>query len=281
MRELNVNIVRSAVAQMVVDANCCIGETMMQCLRQCRDAEEAPLSRSILDKIILNDQLAEERQVAMCQDTGMAIFRVKVGQDIRFTGGSLEEVIQQGTAEGYCDGYLRKSVVADPLFDRINTRDNTPAIIYYEMVDGDQLDITCAPKGFGSENMSAIKMLKPADGVDGVLDFVMQTVKNAGPNPCPPMVIGVGIGGTFETCAQLSKFALMREVGSHNDDERYAALEDELMQRINALRIGPAGLGGNTSALGVHIEYFPTHIAGLPVAVNICCHAYRHSHVVL
>jgi len=217
----------------------------------------------------------------MCQDTGMAIFRVKVGQDIRFVGGSLEEAIQRGTAEGYCDGYLRKSVVNDPLFERVNTRDNTPAIIYYEMVDGDKLDITFAPKGFGSENMSAIKMLKPADGVDGVLDFVMQTVKNAGPNPCPPMVIGVGIGGTFEKCAQLSKFALMREVGSHNEDARYAALEKELMQCINTLHIGPAGLGGNTSALGVHIEYFPTHIAGLPVAVNICCHAYRHSHVVL
>ena len=280
-RFLDVSLVREAVAKLVVDANCCIGENMMRCLERCRDSEEKPLSRSILDKIVLNDRLAEERMVAMCQDTGMAIFRVQVGQEICFTGGSLDEAIQAGTAQGYCEGYLRKSVVSDPLFDRVNTKDNTPAIIYYEMVPGDKLHITFAPKGFGSENMSAIKMLKPADGVDGVLDFVVDTVKKAGPNPCPPIVVGVGIGGTFEKAAQLSKFALMREVGSHNEDERYAGLEDELMQRINALAIGPAGLGGSTTALGVHVEWFPTHIAGLPVAVNICCHAYRHGSVTL
>ena len=281
MRELDVSVVRDAVAQLVVDANCRIGEGMMHCLERCRDQEEKPLSRSILDKIVLNDRLAEERMVAMCQDTGMAIFRVQVGQELCFTGGSLEEAIQQGTAQGYTDGYLRKSVVAEPLFDRVNTRDNTPAIIYYEMVPGDQLHITFAPKGFGSENMSAIKMLKPADGVDGVVDFVVNTVKNAGPNPCPPIVVGVGIGGTFEKCAQLSKFALMRDIGSRNDDPRYAALEEELLAKINALAIGPAGLGGSTTALGVHVEWFPTHIAGLPVAVNICCHAYRHGSVTL
>ena len=211
----------------------------------------------------------------------MAIFRVQVGQEICFTGGSLEQAIQDGTAQGYAEGYLRKSVVSDPLFDRTNTRDNTPAIIYYEMIPGDQIHITFAPKGFGSENMSAIKMLKPADGVDGVLDFVVDAVKKAGPNPCPPIVVGVGIGGTFEKAAQLSKFALMRDVGSHNADARYAALEDALLERINALNIGPAGLGGGTTALGVHVEWFPTHIAGLPVAVNLCCHAYRHSSVTL
>ena len=281
MRELDVSVVREAVAQMVVDANCRIGTETMACLERCRDLETKPLSRSVLDKIVLNDRLAEDRMVAMCQDTGMAIFRVQVGQELCFTGGSLEEAIQQGTAQGYTDGYLRKSVVAEPLFERVNTRDNTPAIIYYEMVPGDQLQITFAPKGFGSENMSAIKMLKPADGVDGVVDFVVNTVKNAGPNPCPPIVVGVGIGGTFEKCAQLSKFALMRDIGSRNDDPRYAALEEELLAKINALAIGPAGLGGSTTALGVHVEWFPTHIAGLPVAVNICCHAYRHGSVTL
>ncbi len=281
MRELDVSVVRQAVAQLVVDANCRIGEDMLTCLERCRDTEEKTLSRNVLDMIVRNDRLAEERMVAMCQDTGMAIFRVQVGQDIHFTGGSLDQAIQDGTAQGYCDGYLRKSVASDPLFDRVNTKNNTPAIIYYEMVPGDQLHITFAPKGFGSENMSAIKMLKPADGVDGVLDFVVNTVKNAGPNPCPPIVVGVGIGGTFEKAAQLSKFALMRDVGGHNADARYAQLEDELLQRINALQIGPAGLGGSTTALGVHVEWFPTHIAGLPVAVNICCHAYRHSSVTL
>ena len=281
MRELDVSVVRQAVAQLVVQANCCIGEGMLTCLERCRDSEEKQLSRNVLDMIVRNDRLAEERMVAMCQDTGMAIFRVQVGQDIHFTGGSLDQAIQDGTAQGYSDGYLRKSVASDPLFDRVNTKNNTPAIIYYEMVPGDQLHITFAPKGFGSENMSAIKMLKPADGVDGVLDFVVNTVKNAGPNPCPPIVVGVGIGGTFEKAAQLSKFALMRDVGSHNEDPRYAALEDELMERINALAIGPAGLGGKTTALGVHVEWFPTHIAGLPVAVNLCCHAYRHSSVTL
>ena len=281
MRELDVSVVRQAVAQLVVQANCCIGEGMLTCLERCRDSEGKQLSRNVLDMIVRNDRLAEERMVAMCQDTGMAIFRVQVGQDIHFTGGSLDQAIQDGTAQGYTDGYLRKSVASDPLFDRVNTKNNTPAIIYYEMVPGDQLHITFAPKGFGSENMSAIKMLKPADGVDGVLDFVVNTVKNAGPNPCPPIVVGVGIGGTFEKAAQLSKFALMRDVGSHNADERYAKLEDELMARINALNIGPAGLGGSTTALGVHVEWFPTHIAGLPVAVNLCCHAYRHSSVTL
>ena len=280
-RILDVSVVRQAVAQLVVQANCCIGEGMISCLEQCRDREEKALSRNVLDMIVRNDRLAEERMVAMCQDTGMAIFRVQVGQDICFTGGSLEQAIQDGTAQGYTDGYLRKSVVSDPLFDRTNTRDNTPAIIYYEMIPGDQIHITFAPKGFGSENMSAIKMLKPADGVDGVLDFVVDAVKKAGPNPCPPIVVGVGIGGTFEKAAQLSKFALMRDVGSHNADARYAALEEELMERINALNIGPAGLGGGTTALGVHVEWFPTHIAGLPVAVNLCCHAYRHSSVTL
>ncbi len=281
MGEIHVSAISQAVARLCVQANCHIEEEMLTCLRRCRDGETRPLSRSVLDKLIENDLLAARRDVAMCQDTGMAIFRVQIGQDVRIVGGSLEEAIQEGTRRGYEEGYLRKSVVADPLFDRVNTRDNTPAITYYEFIPGDKLHITFAPKGFGSENMSAIRMCKPADGVRGVVDFVVETVQKAGPNPCPPIVVGVGVGGTFEKAAQLSKFALMRPVGSHNADGRYAALETELLEKINALHIGPAGLGGETTALAVHIEHFPTHIAGLPVAVNICCHAYRHASVTL
>ncbi|MBE6990091.1 MAG: fumarate hydratase [Ruminococcaceae bacterium] len=281
MRELDINTVRQAVARMVVEANCDIGEAMLACLAECQTREERPLARSILGKLVDNDTLARVRQVPMCQDTGMAVFRVQMGSELVFTGGSLEEAIQQGMTDGYRDGYLRKSVVADPVFRRVNTGDNSPAIIYYEWVDGDRLTITFSPKGFGSENMSAVSMLKPADGAEGVRRFVLDTIRRAGPNPCPPMVVGVGIGGTFEKCAQLAKFALMRDLGTVNPDPDYAALERELLAAANGLDIGPAGLGGKTTALAVHIETFPTHIAGLPVAVNICCHAYRHSRVVL
>ena len=281
MRELPAAAVRDAVAQMVIDANCRIGEETLACLCRCRDEEEKPLARSILDKIVRNDELARERMVPMCQDTGMAVFRVKLGEEVRITGGLLEEAIQSGAAQGYCEGYLRKSVVADPLFDRVNTRDNTPAVIYYELVPGDRLDITFAPKGFGSENMSAVAMLKPADGVEGVINFVVETVKKAGPNPCPPMVVGVGIGGTFEKAAYLAKKALMRPLDVRNPDPYYAALEAELLERINALGIGPQGFGGLTTALGLNIEVLPTHIAGLPCAVNIGCHATRHAMEVL
>ena len=281
MRELDASAVREAVARMVVEANCKAESALTDAFTRCQAREEQKLSRSVLEKLTHNAHLAAERMVPMCQDTGMAVFRVRLGQEVHITGGSLERAIQQGMAQGYEEGYLRKSVVDDPLFSRENTRDNAPAIIYYELTDGDKLDITFAPKGFGSENMSAIAMLKPADGVEGVLDFVVDTVRRAGPNPCPPMVVGVGIGGTFDKCAQLAKFALMRPLGSRHSDGRYAALESELLERINALDIGPAGLGGRTTALAVHVETFPTHIAGLPVAVNICCHAYRHSHVVL
>ena len=211
----------------------------------------------------------------------MAVFRVQLGQDVHITGGSLEDAIQEGVRQGYREGYLRKSVVADPVFHRDNTGDNTPAVIYYELTAGDGLTLTFAPKGFGSENMSAVKMLKPADGAEGVKAFVLDAVRHAGPNPCPPIVVGVGIGGTFEKCAQLSKFALMRELDSHHPLPEYRDMEQELLAAINGMDIGPAGLGGRTSALAVHIETFPTHIAGLPVAVNICCHAYRHSTVTL
>lgn len=281
MRELDVSVVQAAVARMVVEANCRIGAEAMACLRRSREQEEHPLPRRIMEQIIKNDELAEERTVPLCQDTGMAVFGVQVGQELVLTGGLLEEALQTGMAQGYREGYLRKSVVADPLFHRANTGDNTPAVIYYEIVSGSRILITFAPKGFGSENMSKIAMLKPADGVEGVKAFILKTVREAGPNPCPPMVVGVGIGGTFDKCAQLSKFALMRELGQPNPHSDYAALERELLASINKMDIGPAGLGGHTTALAVHIESFPTHIAGLPVAVNICCHAYRHSRVEL
>ena len=281
MRELYAGDVRAAVAKMVVEANCDIGQRTFECLRRCRAEEDPGLPGSILDRILENDRLARERQVPLCQDTGMAVFRVRMGCDLAVTGGSLEQAIQQGMIDGYRDGYLRKSVVADPLFHRVNTGDNSPAVIWYEWAEGDRLDITFSPKGFGSENMSTVAMLKPADGPEGVRRFVLDAVGRAGPNPCPPMVVGVGIGGTFEKCAQLAKFALMRELGEENPQPEYAALERSLLEEINALGIGPAGLGGKTTALAVHIETFPTHIAGLPVAVNICCHAYRHSRVIL
>ena len=276
-RILDVSVVRQAVAQLVVQANCCIGEGMISCLEQCRDREEKALSRNVLDMIVRNDRLAEERMVAMCQDTGMAIFRVQVGQDICFTGGSLEQAIQDGTAQGYTDGYLRKSVVSDPLFDRTNTRDNTPAIIYYELIPGDQIHITFAPKGFGSENMSAIKMLKPADGVEGVKKFVVETVKLAASNPCPPTVLGIGIGGSFDKVAYLAKKALLRPIDQPHADPFYADLEAELLREINQLGIGPQGFGGQTTCLGLAIETAPTHVAGLPVAVNVSCHVTRRA----
>ena len=281
MRELDTALICQTVADMVVQANCCIGADVMESLRQGRDREEKPLARSILDKLIRNDKIAARRAMPLCQDTGMAVFRVRLGQELHIVGQPLEEALQQGMAQGYREGYLRKSVVRDPIFHRENTGDNTPAVIYYEMVPGDRLELFFAPKGFGSENMSTIKMLKPADGEKGVREFILSAVEKAGPNLCPPIIVGVGIGGTFDKCAQLSKFALMRPVGSQHPDPAYAAMERELLDEINRMDIGPAGLGGRTTALAVHIETYPTHIAGLPVAVNLCCHAYRHAHAVL
>ena len=281
MRELSATAVQRAVAAMVIDANCRISPQVLQQMERGRGEEEQPLAASILGRIIENDRLAAERCVPMCQDTGMAVFRVQLGQELHIAGGSLEAAIQEGVRQGYREGYLRKSIVADPVFHRDNTGDNTPAVIYYELTEGDRLTLTFAPKGFGSENMSAVRMLKPADGAEGVKAFVLDTVHHAGPNPCPPIVVGVGIGGTFEKCAQLSKFALMRELGSSHPQPAYRDMEQELLRAINEMDIGPAGLGGHTSALAVHIETFPTHIAGLPVAVNICCHAYRHGTVTL
>ena len=281
VRVLASSDVAQTVKELFIKANHILPPCVGSSLAAAKQKESHALAASVLGVLEDNIAVAERLDVPVCQDTGMAIVFAEVGKDIYLTGKTLNEAIDDGVREAYLEGKLRCSVVRDPFFDRTNTGDNTPAITYIRYCEGDKLKLTALPKGFGSENMSAIKMLKPADGVDGVLDFVVNTVKNAGPNPCPPIVVGVGIGGTFEKAAQLSKFALMRDVGSHNEDERYAKLEEELMARINALQIGPAGLGGSTTALGVHVEWFPTHIAGLPVAVNLCCHAYRHSSVTL
>ena len=281
MRELSAAAVQRAVAGMVIDANCRISPEVLRQLERCRTQEERPLAAGILGRIIENDRLAAEQGVPMCQDTGMAVFRVQLGQDVHITGGSLEDAIQEGVRRGYREGYLRRSVVADPVFCRENTGDNTPAIIYYELTAGDGLTLTFAPKGFGSENMSAVKMLRPADGVEGVKSFVLDTVRHAGPNPCPPIVVGVGIGGTFDKAAFLAKKALMRPLDVRSEKPLYAKLEAELLEEINALGIGPQGFGGGTTALAVNVESFPTHIAGLPVAVNINCHVTRHKTEVL
>ena len=279
MRELDAARITEVVARLCVEANRHLPQDVKNCIACAREKEQWAPAQEILDRIKENYEIADRDEMAICQDTGMACVFLEIGQDVHING-NIADAVNAGVKKGYGEGFLRKSVVRDPL-DRVNTGDNTPAMLYTDIVPGDQVKVTVAPKGFGSENMSQLKMLKPSDGLQGVKDFVVKVVEEAGPNPCPPIVVGVGIGGTFEKAAQLSKFALMRDVGSHNEDPRYAALEEELMERINALAIGPAGLGGKTTALGVHVEWFPTHIAGLPVAVNLCCHAYRHSSVTL
>ncbi|NLZ52597.1 MAG: fumarate hydratase, partial [Thermoanaerobacteraceae bacterium] len=247
---------------------------------QC-EREESPVGKSVLKQIIKNNEIAAQEKIALCQDTGMAVVFIELGQEVMIVDGNFDEAINEGVREAYTVGYLRKSIVNDPVFDRKNTKDNTPAITHVKIVPGDKVKIAVTAKGFGSENMSNIKMLKPADGVEGVKNFVVETAVNAGPNPCPPIIVGVGIGGTMEMAAILSKKALLRPVGKYNSDLRYARLETEILQEINKSGIGPAGLGGRTTALAVNIEYFPTHIAGLPVAVNICCHASRHAEKVI
>ena len=251
----------------------------MCALETARDNESSPVGKSVLSQIIENDKIAAREEVPLCQDTGMAVLFVEYGDRVVIEDGSFDEAVNEGVRRAYIDGYLRKSVVNDPVFDRINTKDNTPAIIHTKIVSGNQIKITAGGKGFGSENMSQIKMLTPSKGIEGVKQFILDTVFQAGPNPCPPMVVGVGIGGTFERAAQLAKKATFRPIDSKNEDERYAQLEDELLTEINKMGFGPAGLGGNTTAIGVNIETSPTHIAGMPVAVNICCHAARHASV--
>lgn len=280
MREIHINKIQEAVENLCIEANYNLSKDVVYSLDKAKREETWNLAEDILDKIIINAEIAKNERMPICQDTGMACVFIEIGQDVHIVGGNLEDSINEGVRRGYEKGYLRKSVVKDPI-DRVNTRDNTPAIIYYDIVPGDKLKITVAPKGFGSENMSQIKMLKPSDGLEGVKEFIIKVVKEAGPNPCPPMIVGVGIGGTFEKAAYLSKKALIRSIDSKNENKFYADLEEELLIKMNELGIGPQGFGGKTTVLGVNIETFPTHIAGLPVAVNISCHATRHKEVIL
>ncbi|WP_419568880.1 fumarate hydratase [Ruminococcus sp.] len=277
MRQIKAETVTETVKQLFLDCNYFIGKDIMTALEKARENEKSKVGKSVLTQIIENDKLAAKEEVPLCQDTGMAILFVEYGDKVVIEDGSFEDAVNEGVRQAYKDGYLRKSVVNDPVFDRLNTKDNTPAIIHTRIVKGDKIKITAGGKGFGSENMSAIKMLTPSYGIDGVKKFILDTVRTAGPNPCPPIVVGVGIGGTFERCAQLAKKATFRAIDTHNADERYAKLEDELLESINKMGFGPAGLGGTTTAIGVNIETSPTHIAGMPVAVNICCHAARHA----
>lgn len=275
MREINVDKVTENLSSMCIEVNHFLSKDMESVLEDSRKREESELGKQILDSLSENLEIARKDMIPICQDTGMAVVFVEVGQDVHLVGGNLEDAINEGVRRGYNEGYLRKSVVKDPII-RENTKDNTPAVIHYSIVPGDKVKITLAPKGFGSENMSRVFMLKPADGIEGVKAAVLTAVKDAGPNACPPMVVGVGIGGTFEKCALLAKKALTREAGSHSDIPYVKELEEELLERINKTGIGPGGLGGTVTALAVNVLTYPTHIAGLPVAVNICCHVNRH-----
>lgn len=274
-RIIKAKTITDTVKKLFTDCNYFIGDDIMSALKIARENEESEVGKNVLAQIIENDEIAKAEQIPLCQDTGMAVLFVEYGDKVS-VDGDFEKAVQEGVRRAYIDAYLRKSVVDDPVFDRLNTKDNTPAIIHTKIVSGDKIKITAGGKGFGSENMSAIKMITPSYGVEGVKDFVLDTVRKAGPNPCPPIVVGVGIGGTFERCAQLAKKATFREIDTSNPDPRYAKLEQELLTKINLMGFGPAGLGGNTTAIGVNIETSPTHIAGMPVAVNICCHAARH-----
>ena len=279
MRQIRAQQITDTIARLCIEANCHLGQDIKDRLNSMHAQETWPQAKEILERIIDNYQIADEENVPICQDTGMACVFLKIGQDVHIDG-NLTDAVNEGVRRGYSEGYLRKSVVRDPL-DRVNTGDNTPAMLYTELVSGDKIEITVAPKGFGSENMSQIKMLRPSDGVQGVKDFVLKVVEEAGPNPCPPIVVGVGIGGTFDKAAYMAKKALLREVDISNANPYYADLEKELLEAVNALGIGPQGFGGMTTALAVNIESCPTHIAGLPVAVNINCHVTRHQHEVI
>lgn len=276
MRTIQVTEVTEAVRDMCIEANHQLSPDMCRVFENACQTEKSPLGRQILGQLSDNLKIAAEDMIPICQDTGMAVIFMEIGQEVHFEGGSLEEAVNEGVRRGYVEGYLRKSVVKDPLI-RENTKDNTPAVIHYNIVPGDQVKITIAPKGFGSENMSRVFMLKPADGIEGVKNAVMTAVQDAGPNACPPMVVGVGIGGTFEKCALMAKQALTRPAGEHSEIPYVKEMEEELLERINRTGIGPGGLGGSTTALAVNINTYPTHIAGLPVAINICCHVNRHA----
>ena len=275
MSDVNVSEITKNIKEMCIEANHFLSEDMKKVFKNAVDSEESPLGKQVLNQLNENLSIAASDMIPICQDTGMAVIFINVGQEVHFTGGDITDAINEGVREGYVEGYLRKSVVSDPLI-RENTKDNTPAVIHYSIVPGDKVEITVAPKGFGSENMSRVFMLKPADGIEGVKNAILTAVKDAGPNACPPMVVGVGIGGTFEKCAILAKKALTRNLEEKSDIEYVRNLESEMLEKINKLGIGPGGLGGTQTALAVNIETYPTHIAGLPVAVNICCHVNRH-----
>lgn len=280
MREVNVSIITDNIKEMCIEANHFLTDDMKNVFENAVKNEESALGKQVLGQLEENLKVAGEDMIPICQDTGMAVVFINVGQDVHLTGGDITDAINEGVRKGYVDGYLRKSVVKDPIY-RENTKDNTPAVIHFNIVPGDKVDITVAPKGFGSENMSRVFMLKPADGIEGVKEAILTAVKDAGPNACPPMVVGVGIGGTFEKCAYLAKKALTRDLNEESPVEYVRDLEKEMLEKINKLGIGPGGLGGTQTALAINIETYPTHIAGLPVAVNICCHVNRHSHRVI
>lgn len=275
MRDISCHVISDTIRDMCIQATHFLSDDMERAMNQAIETEKSPLGKQVLKQLEDNLKIAGEEMIPICQDTGMAVVFLEVGQEIHFEGGNLTDAVNEGVRQGYVEGFLRKSVVKDPIL-RENTKDNTPAVIHYNIVPGDKVKIKVAPKGFGSENMSRVFMLKPADGIEGVKNAILTAVKDAGPNACPPMVIGVGIGGTFEKCALMAKEALTREVGSHSDIEWVKNLEDEMLENINCLGIGPGGLGGTTTALAVNINTYPTHIAGLPVGVNICCHVNRH-----
>lgn len=276
MRTIQLSVITENIKEMCIEANYFLSKDMDCAMKEAKEAEKSPLGKKILEQLQENLQIAGNDMIPICQDTGMAVIFMEIGQDVHFDGGSLEEAIEEGVRQGYVEGFLRKSVVSDPIY-RENTKDNTPAVIHYEIVPGEQVKITVAPKGFGSENMSRIFMLKPAEGIEGVKNAILTAVADAGPNACPPMVVGVGIGGTFEKCALLAKKALTRAVNENSPIPYIKELEKEMLDKINNLGIGPGGLGGTTTALAVNINTYPTHIAGLPVAINICCHVNRHS----
>ncbi len=280
LKQILVEEIITAVEKLCIEANYDLGDDIMAGFRQALETEESPLGREVIDRLMENAEIAHNERVPMCQDTGMAVLFVEIGQDLHVVGGGLTDALNEGVRRGYDQGYLRKSVVKDP-FERVNTGDNTPAVIHYNIVPGNKLHLVIAPKGFGSENMGALKMCKPSEGLEGAMQFVVDTVDKAGGNPCPPIIVGVGVGGTMEKATFLAKEALLRPVGEHNPEERLAKVEAELLERINKLGIGPQGFGGRTTALAVNLEVHPTHIAGMPVAVNIGCHATRHKEITL
>ena len=280
IRTIKAETITDTVERLFKDLNYNIGNDISEALCNAQKNEESPVGKAVIAQLLENNKIAAEEKIPICQDTGMAVLFVEYGERV-VIDGNFKEAVEEGVRRAYICGYLRKSVVTDPVFDRVNTKDNTPAIIYTDIVEGDKIKILAGCKGFGSENMSQIKMLTPSAGIEGVKQFILDAVKYAGPNPCPPIVVGVGIGGTFEKAAQLAKKATLRPINTKNEDPRYAKLEDELIEEINKMGFGPAGLGGNTTAIGVNVETYPTHIAGMPVAVNICCHAARHKEAVI